>query len=68
MGRALADHATAWLRDAGMRVAVIGTGGDPGHAPARRLYDTFVPADRFVHYERDLPSDDGADPATTNRP
>jgi hypothetical protein len=22
-----------------MRVAVIGTGGDPGHAPARRLYE-----------------------------
>jgi ribosomal protein S18 acetylase RimI-like enzyme len=38
-GRALTDHATAWLRDAGMRVAVIGTGGDPGHAPARRLYE-----------------------------
>jgi hypothetical protein len=22
-----------------MRVAVIGTGGDPGHAPARRVYE-----------------------------
>jgi GNAT superfamily N-acetyltransferase len=39
LGRALTDRATAWLRDAGMRVAVIGTGGDPGHAPARRLYE-----------------------------
>jgi len=38
LGRALTDHATAYLRDAGMRVAVIGTGGDPGHAPARALY------------------------------
>ncbi|RPE27934.1 GNAT family N-acetyltransferase [Kitasatospora cineracea] len=36
--------------------------------PARRLYDTFVPADRFVHYERDLPADDGADLAAANRP
>ncbi len=32
--------------------------------PARRLYDTFVPADHFVHYERDLP----AGPAPTDRP
>jgi GNAT superfamily N-acetyltransferase len=39
VGRALTDHATAWLRDTGMSVAVIGTGGDPGHAPARRLYE-----------------------------
>ena len=39
LGRALTDHATDWLREIGMRVAVIGTGGDPGHAPARRLYD-----------------------------
>lgn len=39
IGRALTDHATAWLRDAGMRVAAIGTGGDPGHAPARALYE-----------------------------
>jgi GNAT superfamily N-acetyltransferase len=39
VGRALTDHATAWLRDAGMRVAALGTGGDPGHEPARRLYE-----------------------------
>jgi GNAT superfamily N-acetyltransferase len=39
VGRALTDRATAWLRDAGMRVAVIGTGGDAGHAPARQLYE-----------------------------
>jgi ribosomal protein S18 acetylase RimI-like enzyme len=39
IGRALTDRATRWLREAGMRVAVIGTGGDRGHAPARRLYE-----------------------------
>jgi GNAT superfamily N-acetyltransferase len=39
VGLALTDHATAWLRDAGMLVAMIGTGGDPGHAAARRLYE-----------------------------
>ncbi|HEY6886370.1 MAG TPA: GNAT family N-acetyltransferase [Solirubrobacter sp.] len=39
IGRALTDHATAWLRDAGMRVAMIGTGGDLSHAAARHLYE-----------------------------
>lgn len=39
VGRALTGHATAWLRDAGMRVAMIGTGRDSGHAPARRVYE-----------------------------
>ena len=39
VGLALTDHATAWLREAGMRVAMVGTGGDPGHAPARSLYE-----------------------------
>ena len=27
------------LREAGMTVAQVGTGGDPGHAPARRTYE-----------------------------
>ncbi|GAA3011941.1 GNAT family N-acetyltransferase [Kitasatospora albolonga] len=35
--------------------------------PARGLYDTFVPADRFVHYERDLPTVDPS-PASADRP
>ncbi|MFZ0217916.1 MAG: GNAT family N-acetyltransferase [Candidatus Dormiibacterota bacterium] len=39
IGTALTEHATGWLRDAGMRVAMIGTGGDPGHAPARHVYE-----------------------------
>ena len=51
LGRALTDHATAYLRDAGMRVAVIGTGGDPGHAPARALYEragySLMPAAQY---------------------
>ena len=37
-GSALTQHATDWLRDSGMRMAVVETGGDPGHAPARRTY------------------------------
>jgi ribosomal protein S18 acetylase RimI-like enzyme len=39
IGRALTDHATEVLRAAGMRVASLSTGGDPGHAPARALYE-----------------------------
>jgi len=39
VGTALTEHATSWLREQGMRVALIGTGGDPGHLPARRLYE-----------------------------
>ena len=34
-----------------MRVAMIGTGGDPGHAPARRVYEkadyTLIPMARY---------------------
>jgi ribosomal protein S18 acetylase RimI-like enzyme len=51
LGRALTTVATAWLRQSGMRAAMIETGGDRGHAPARRLYKkagyTPLPAVRF---------------------
>ena len=39
IGTALTEFALRRLRDAGMRVAVVETGGDPGHAPARRTYE-----------------------------
>jgi GNAT superfamily N-acetyltransferase len=39
IGTALTGWATDWLRASGMRVAMVGTGGDPGHAPARRVYE-----------------------------
>lgn len=39
IGGALTEHAATWLRDQGMRVALIATGGDAGHAPARRVYE-----------------------------
>src|SRR4051794_21731161 len=45
VGLALTDHATEWLRARGMRVARIGTGGDVGHAAARRLYERRLLAD-----------------------
>jgi ribosomal protein S18 acetylase RimI-like enzyme len=39
VGTALTDFALDSLKDAGMRVAMVETGGDPGHAPARRTYE-----------------------------
>jgi GNAT superfamily N-acetyltransferase len=39
LGTTMTNLATDWMRAAGMRVAMIGTGGDPGHAPARRVYE-----------------------------
>jgi ribosomal protein S18 acetylase RimI-like enzyme len=51
-GHALTDHATNWLRDIGMRVAMIGTGGDAGHSAARRLYEragySLMPMARYL--------------------
>jgi GNAT superfamily N-acetyltransferase len=37
--RALLDVALAWIKEAGMAVAMVETGGDPGHAPARHTYE-----------------------------
>jgi GNAT superfamily N-acetyltransferase len=42
IGSSLTENAAAWLREQGMLVAVIGTGGDPGHAPARRVYERLA--------------------------
>jgi GNAT superfamily N-acetyltransferase len=42
LGTELTETATAWLRASGMLVAFIGTGGDPGHAPARRVYEKLA--------------------------
>jgi ribosomal protein S18 acetylase RimI-like enzyme len=51
IGSALTTFATERLRDAGMRLVMIDTGGDPGHAPARRVYEkadfTLLPIARY---------------------
>ena len=39
IGTALNEHALDKMREAGMRLAVVGTGGDDSHAPARRCYE-----------------------------
>jgi ribosomal protein S18 acetylase RimI-like enzyme len=40
IGGALTAQATEWLRERGMRVAMVDTGADPGHAAARRVYES----------------------------
>jgi GNAT superfamily N-acetyltransferase len=37
---ALTDHAADWMKEAGMSVAMVETGDDPGHAPARSVYES----------------------------
>lgn len=39
IGTELAQYALAWMKNAGISAAMIDTGGDPGHAPARRTYE-----------------------------
>jgi ribosomal protein S18 acetylase RimI-like enzyme len=39
IGTELNDFALKKMKDSGMKLAVVGTGGDPSHAPARRSYE-----------------------------
>ncbi len=39
IGTALINFAFDWMKSAGMSVAMVETGGDPGHSPARRTYE-----------------------------
>lgn len=51
IGTALTGFALERLKDAGMAVAMVETGGDPGHAAARRTYEkagcTLLPIARY---------------------
>ena len=51
IGTALTEFALERLKDDGMKVAMVETGGDPGHAPARRTYEkagyTLLPIARY---------------------
>ena len=47
IGTALTEFALDRLKDAGMTVAMVETGGDPGHAAARRTYEKAG----YVHLE-----------------
>ena len=39
IGTAMYEFAIARMKEAGMRVATVSTGGDASHAPARRAYE-----------------------------
>ncbi|MEM9008938.1 MAG: GNAT family N-acetyltransferase, partial [Cyanobacteria bacterium P01_F01_bin.86] len=39
IGTALIEFALGWLKNAQMSIAMVETGGDPGHAPARYAYE-----------------------------
>lgn len=41
VGAALVQHALDAIKATGVDLAVVATGGDPGHAPARALYEKF---------------------------
>ena len=51
VGTALTSFALQRIKDAGMTVAMVETGADPGHGPARRTYEKadfkFVPVARY---------------------
>jgi ribosomal protein S18 acetylase RimI-like enzyme len=56
IGLALVSFAVDRITELGIPLAEIGTGGDPGHAPARRLYERagFTPVP-LVRYFKALP-------------
>jgi len=39
MGSALIEFAPCWMKDAGISIAMVETGGDPGHERARYTYE-----------------------------
>ncbi len=51
VGTALNNAALQQIRESGMKLAIVETGGDPGHAPARRSYEkagyTLLPIARY---------------------
>ncbi len=51
IGVQLTEFAVDYMREKGMDIAVVETGGDPGHAPARALYGevdfTLLPIARY---------------------
>ncbi|NJL91514.1 MAG: GNAT family N-acetyltransferase [Coleofasciculaceae cyanobacterium SM2_1_6] len=39
IGKDLIEFALDWMKNEGMSIAMVETGGDPGHAPARHTYE-----------------------------
>ena len=53
IGSELVTFAVDRIAERGMKLAEIGTGGDPGHAPARRVYENagFTPLPLVRYYK-----------------
>lgn len=55
-GSQLTEYAAGYMRDQGMDIAIVETGGDPGHAPARAAYTaagfTLLPIARYFRLLR----------------
>jgi GNAT superfamily N-acetyltransferase len=49
IGSAMYEFALGRMKGAGMKVATVGTGGDPSHAPVRRAY-------RKVGFDAEIPT------------
>jgi GNAT superfamily N-acetyltransferase len=51
IGTRLTNHSVDWFKQAGMSIVMVETGADPGHAPARRAYEssgfTILPVARY---------------------
>ncbi|HEY0603837.1 MAG TPA: GNAT family N-acetyltransferase [Herpetosiphonaceae bacterium] len=51
IGTTLTTFALDWIKTAGMAIAMVETGGDPGHAPARHTYEkagfSLLPVARY---------------------
>lgn len=41
LGHTLMEHGCEHLRQAGLNMVMVETGGDPGHAPSRATYENF---------------------------
>ena len=39
VGRELTEESLRWMTERGLSIGMVETGGDPGHAPARRTYE-----------------------------
>jgi GNAT superfamily N-acetyltransferase len=52
IARQLMDRSIEYMRAEGMDIAAVGTGADPGHAPARAVYEalgfTALPGVRYL--------------------
>ena len=57
IGSALLAYAFDWISASGVNLVQLGTGGDPGHAPARHTYEKagFTPLP-LVRYYKELPA------------